>query len=160
MSKRKPEDTDSISACSSTTVSRRTRRRRRRTKDDGNPRLRRASKKSLRKLEKACEQDAYERKKDTRLKPQRITKLALQHALDIGRYHLYDRACTCNTAVLRKISKQVSKLRVTIGKEGFDGRKSITIIPFLIYFRKACNNADVHEGASVWLLMYFLQGTA
>ena len=34
------------------------------------------------------------------------------------------------------------------------------IIPFLMDFRMACNNAGIHKGASVWLLPYFLRGTA
>ena len=50
--------TDLTSACSSTTTSRRTRRRRRLTKDYGSPRRRRASKKSLRKSDKARRLDA------------------------------------------------------------------------------------------------------
>ena len=44
-----------------------------------------------------------------------------------------------------------------IGKGGFDGNQPITIIPFLMNFRMSCNIADVHEGATVWLLPYFLR---
>ena len=39
-----------------------------------------------------------------------------------------------------------------IGKVGFDGSQPITILPFLMDFRIACNNANVHEGATVRLL--------
>ena len=47
-----------------------------------------------------------------------------------------------------------------IGKDGFDVSQPIMIIPFLIGFRMACNNAGVHKGAAVLLLAYFLRGTA
>ena len=62
--------------------------------------------------------------------------------------------------VLRNISKHMSKVRAMVGKEGFDGTQLITVIPFLMYFRMACNNVDVHEGATVWLFPYFLRSTA
>ena len=73
--------------------------------------------------------------------------MAFQHALDIAKYRLYTRSSTCNTSILWKIPKQVTKVWVMIGKGGFDGSQPITIIPFLMDFRIACNNADLHNGA-------------
>ena len=70
---------------------------------------------------------------------------------------MYNRSSKCNTSILRKIFKHVSKVQVMIGEEGFYGNQPITIISFLIDFRMACNNADVHESAAVWLLPYFLR---
>ena len=93
--------------------------------------------------------DARDRGTYKRLKQLKTTKVAFQHAQDVAKYRLYDRPTKCNTSVLRRISKQVSKVRVMIRKESLDGSQSITIIPFLIDFRMACNNVDVHEGAAV-----------
>ena len=99
----------------------------------------------MRKADKARKRKTNERKTDTRLKPLKTTKVAFQHALDIAKYRLYDRSGTCNTSVLRKISKKVSKVRAIIQKEGFLWSQLIKIIPFLMNFRMACNNADVRE---------------
>ena len=46
-----------------------------------------------------------------------------------------------------------------IGKEGFDMSQPIRIIPLLTDFRISCNNADIREGAVVWLLTYFVRVT-
>ena len=68
----------------------------------------------MRKADKARKQEAHERKPDMRLKPLKTINGSFQHALDISKYRRYDRSVTCNSTVLRKISKRVSKVRMVI----------------------------------------------
>ena len=86
---------------------------------------------------------------DRRLKQLKTTEVAVRHALDVEKYRLYNRSSKRNTSVLRKMSKHMAKVRMMIGKEGFEGNKPITTILFLMEFRMACRNTDIHEGAAV-----------
>ena len=56
----------------------------------------------------------------------------------------------------RQDIQKVSKELVLIGKDSFDVKKPIMVISFLTNFHMTFNSADVHDGAAILLLFYFL----
>ena len=118
-------------------------------KEDRSPLPEQTSRKSLCKADEARKRDSSERNTDRQLKQLKITKAEFQHDLDVEKYRLYDHSTKCNTKVTSEIFKKISKVRVMIGKECFNGGQRIMIIPFLVDLRIKCEKADIYEGQMV-----------
>ena len=67
---------------------------------------------SLRKTDKVRKRDTHKRSADRRLKKLKTTTVSFQNALDVAKYNLHYLPMKCNTKVLWKISKHVSKFRL------------------------------------------------
>lgn len=51
-------------------------------------------------------------------------------------------------------------MAIQMPPEKFSGGDPINILGFLTRFKDACNHNSIHEGVAVWLLQYFVNGTA
>ena len=58
--------------------------------------------------------------------------------------------------MLYRIAKQVDKMEVMLRHKEFNDSDPIIILSFLAGLRMVFNTSTVHEGATVWIIPYFL----
>ena len=94
--------------------------------------------------------------------PKRIvtTTVMFKKAVYFKTYRLHNRSLQYDSSVTKKLSKIRKRMEPEMRPHLFDGSDPITIIPFLEAFRDSCNVNGVHEGAALWLVGYFLRGSA
>lgn len=58
-----------------------------------------------------------------------------------------------------KLNKMATKIAVQVNDEIFNGKNTVSVIVFIQEFKAACNVSNIHEGAVIWLLKYYLNGS-
>ena len=64
-----------------------------------------------------------------------------------------------NTEVLRRMAKQVDKVKVKLWPKGLNHSNPIILFSFFADLRMKLNNAAVLEDAAVWIISHFLRET-
>lgn len=80
-----------------------------------------------------------------------------REALDYRMYPLVDISDYHDDEVGKSLAKHAKHLQLHMKSQKCDSLDPILIISFLLSFRLACDTNGLNEGATVWLLHFFLE---
>ena len=120
--------------------------------------------------DESSESSSSEEEKPKRRKKKKATKANLKvfiplndwyvKACDYHSYRLRDRDGQYTSSVAEKIPKHRKRLEPQMKNRTFSGQDPITILAFLNWFQKACDQCGISEGAALWCFQFFLTGQA
>lgn len=90
----------------------------------------------------------------------KLTIIAYCTALDFRTYRLRYRGSRMSSTDKTGIASRNKEIATEIEVHAFNPSEQITIIGFLHPFKRACNNLVLHEGAALFLMPFFLSGSA
>ena len=75
-------------------------------------------------------------------------------------YRLSNRSAKYSSSVAEKMPRYRKRLEPQMKTRTFSGQDPITILSFLHWFQKSCDQCGISEGAAVWCFQFFLTGQA